>query len=202
MKISGSNILLAGITLLILLGSIASADDYCAPPPPGGVTSVIETSGTWTNITLYYTTCYDWQDAGDGIVTGTPCSMATFTANKTCTVLPDEWVQFNDTSTDTTITDYYWMFGDGNISVDKDPINEYNSTGMFTVNHSVTNPIRTMWENQSNYITVRGVGDTCFGGTGAGGGSVSVNGGSGGDMMWLVFGIVGGIIALLFIARR
>lgn len=201
MKTSGKQLIIIIIFSCLLIG-IVTADDYCAPPPPGGVTSVIETSGTWTNITLYYTACYEWQDAGDGIVTGTPCPLATFFTNKSCSVLPDGYFQFNDTSTDPGIIGYYWMFGEGNVSTERNPVYQYNNTGVYSINHSVTTPVRTVWVNETNYLTLRGVGDTCFGGTGAGGGSVSVNGGTGGDMMWLVFGIVGGVIGLLFLARR
>ncbi len=87
-----------------------------------------------------------------------------FTSNVTCAIVPGD-VQFNDTSTNPAITDYYWDFGDGGNSTEKNPIHQYNITGVFPVNHSTTSPSNTTWSNQSSYMTIRATGDTCGGGT-------------------------------------
>jgi PKD repeat protein len=98
----------------------------------------------------------------------TDCSLpatASFTSNVTCGIVPFN-VGFTDTSTGGNITNWSWMFGDGNSSFVQHPNNTYSSVGMYTINFSVTNSIGTSWSNITNYITARFPGDTCAGGTG------------------------------------
>jgi PKD repeat protein len=150
--------------IIVSLIGIAGADsEYCSTPPTG-ITTTIDHNGDWYNITITFPECFVCADNGAmmGDVECLPCSLASFRANRTCLIAPGN-VQFNDTSTDPTITNYTWMFGDGNTSFEMNPNNTYSTVGMFTVNHSVTNPVRTMWENKTDFITVRAVGDTCAG---------------------------------------
>ena len=151
------------VLLIVSLVGIVGADDYCTTPPTG-ITTTIDHNGDWYNITITFPSCFVCADNGAmmGDVECLPCALASFTANRTCVIAPGN-VQFNDTSTDPSITNYTWMFGDGNTSFDPNPNNTYSTVGMFTVNHSVTNPVRTMWENKTDFITVRAVGDTCAG---------------------------------------
>lgn len=91
--------------------------------------------------------------------------VASFTSNVTCGIVPFA-VQFIDNSVPSNATNWSWMFGDGNTSVEQNPVYQYNFTGLFTINFSVTNSIGTSWSNVSNYMTARPVGDSCTGGTG------------------------------------
>jgi PKD repeat protein len=192
MKITGKHISLAIIAVCLLLVGMVSADDYCTAPPSGIITD-IEHNGDWYNITITFPACFDCADNGGGYgdVECVPCSLASFRANKTCVIAPGT-IQFNDTSTDPGITDYYWMFGDGNTSIDKNPTNLYSFTGAFSINHSTTNSVRVTWENKSNYIVARAPGDKC--------GSTTASGGSGDgddDNSLLMVGIFGSVIAAL-----
>jgi PKD repeat protein len=89
--------------------------------------------------------------------------VASFTSNVTCGIVPFA-AQFVDTSAPSNATDWFWMFGDGNTSVAQNPIYQYNITGVYTINFSVTNSIGTSWSNITDYITARPLGDTCAGG--------------------------------------
>ena len=155
--------ILTVLLIIGLVGIVGAADTFCTAPPTG-ITTEIDHNGDWYNITITFPSCFVCADNGAmmGDVECLPCALASFTANRTCVIAPGN-VQFNDTSTDPSITNYTWMFGDGNTSFDPNPNNTYSTVGMFTVNHSVTNPVRTMWENKTGFITVRAVGDTCAG---------------------------------------
>jgi PKD repeat protein len=191
MKITGNHFSLAVIAVCLLLVGIVSADDYCTAPPSGIITD-IEHNGDWYNITITFPACFVCSDNGGGYgdVDCVPCSLASFRANKTCVVVPGA-IQFNDTSTDPTITDYFWVFNDGNTSSDKNPANLFSTVGVYSINHSVTNPLRTEWVNKSNYVVARSVGDTC--------GSTASSGSGDGDddNSLLMVGIFGSVIAAL-----
>ena len=154
------------LLIVSLVGIVGAADTFCTAPPTG-ITTEIDHNGDWWNITITFPSCFVCADNGAmmGDVECLPCALASFRSNVTCVIAPGN-VQFNDTSTDPTITDYYWIFGDGNTSIIKNPNNTYSTVGLFNVNHSVTNPVGTLWDNESGYITVRSVGDTCAGGIG------------------------------------
>ena len=92
---------------------------------------------------------------------------ASFTSNVTCGIIPFA-VNFTDTSTGGNITNWSWMFGDGNTSYAVNPENLYITAGLYTVNHSVTNSIGTSWSNITNYMTARFPGDTCASGVATG----------------------------------
>jgi len=53
------------------------------------------------------------------------------------------------------------MFGDGGTSNDENPTHTYSTTGVYTINHSVINPIGISWYNASNYMLARPAGDSC-----------------------------------------
>ena len=194
-----TNKIFFGLVLLALISPIVSADDYC--PPPADFTTVLEQNGNWFNFTIYADTCYICIDngAGYGDVDCTPCDnnppVASFTGNVTCGIVPFV-VNFTDTSTGVNITDWYWDFADGN-TTEENPEHWYNITGVYGVDHSATNEYGTNWSNVSGYITARAVGDTC---TGSSGYSYSGGGvGTDGDVMWLVFGMIGGCVMVFFL---
>ena len=63
-----------------------------------------------------------------------------------------------DTSTNRTYGDTdYWMFGDGNTSTQTNVFYTWNVSGTYSVNHSVSNSVKTSWQNKSNLITVGSV---------------------------------------------
>ena len=200
MKITGNTILLLIIAGLLLLVGIANAADYCTAPPVGVNYTIIHT-GDWYNITITFPACFVCVDNGGGYgdVECAPCAASTFKSNITCGIVPFA-VQYNDTSTRGGLTGYYWDFATSN-TTDQNPVVWYNVSGMYGVDHSATDGINTFWTNKTNYMAARVPGDTCAGGSGVGSsGGNSTN--SGGEVMWLAFGIVGGACGLLFLARR
>jgi len=77
-----------------------------------------------------------------------------FTANTTSATTIAH-VQFTDTSTDVPpLSIYYWDFGDGYTSTERDPIHYYTSGGLYTVKHSVSDCARTFWNNKTDFILV------------------------------------------------
>lgn len=152
------------VGILVLCGVVSAASDYCTPPE--NVTTIIDHQGDWWNITFIFnecTVCFE-NGGGYGDVDCVPCSdyypHANFVSNVTCGIIPFG-VQFTDTSYGAGITDYYWDFGDGNISTDENPVHTYEFTGVFSVNHSVTNSYGVGWENKSTFMLSRPVGDSC-----------------------------------------
>jgi len=65
--------------------------------------------------------------------------IANFTANRT-EIIEGQWVQFNFTGTEGTApATFQWNFGDGSpISTEKNPIHQYNSSGLFWIILNVT----------------------------------------------------------------
>ena len=149
------------IAALVFCSVVSAESDYCTPYPNDITTSIVH-EGDWWNITFTSPSCFTCIDNGAmmGDVTCTPCAPSGFTSNVTCAIVPGG-VLFTDTSGDVGITDYFWMFGDGNASIEKDPVYQYNFTGMFSVNHSIVSLSGIHWENKSNYMTIRASGDTC-----------------------------------------
>lgn len=49
---------------------------------------------------------------------------------------------------------YYWDLGDGNTSTNQGVLHTWNETGSFTVKHSITDSVTTVWQNRTDYITV------------------------------------------------
>ena len=78
--------------------------------------------------------------------------VAGFTANTTSGLNP-LIVQFTDQSNGN-VTNYYWDFGDGTTSTDKNPIHNYNTPGTYTITEIVTGPGGTNKITLTNYITV------------------------------------------------
>jgi PKD repeat protein len=120
-----------------------------------------------------------------------------FTSNVTCGNIPFN-VQFNDTSTGTNITTYYWDFGDGNTSELMNGNNTYTEAGLYSVMHSITNDTAvTAWMNRTDYIRAVPAWATCPGNVTPGYSGDDGSGVAAGAM----FGIVGGIGAGLFAIR-
>ena len=78
--------------------------------------------------------------------------VADFTANST-QGMPPLTVGFTDTSSNTP-TSWSWNFGDGNTSVEKNPVHTYTAEGVYTVTLSVTSTGGSDTEIKENYIHV------------------------------------------------
>lgn len=78
--------------------------------------------------------------------------VADFSANITSGNAPLA-VTFNDTSTHTPAS-WNWSFGDGNFSMEKNPVKTYTFAGNFTVNLTATNAGGGTTKTRLNYITV------------------------------------------------
>lgn len=63
-----------------------------------------------------------------------------------------------DTSTNLTPgpATYYWDLGDGNTSTSQNFYFTWNSTGAYTVAHSMNNGLSTSWNNKTDYVNVGG----------------------------------------------
>ncbi|WP_236610359.1 PKD domain-containing protein [Methanosphaerula palustris] len=83
----------------------------------------------------------------------TPVPVANFSANITNGTAPLA-VQFNDTSLGENLTAWSWAFGDGNTSLEQNPIYNYTTAGSYTVNLTVTNATGSDNEVKTSYITV------------------------------------------------
>ena len=79
--------------------------------------------------------------------------VANFTANITSGLVPLP-VQFTDTSDCFQCLEWYWEFGDGNTSTERNPLFTYGIPGIYPVNLRVTNASGSDWENRTSYITV------------------------------------------------
>ena len=82
--------------------------------------------------------------------------VASFTANPLSGTVPLR-VTFTDSSTGTSLTNWRWDFGDGNISqygVSTNPFHIYESSGLKTVNLTVTGSGGTDSEVRTNFIDV------------------------------------------------
>ncbi len=63
-------------------------------------------------------------------------------------------VQFTDLSTGGLPTSWLWDFGDGATSTEQSPVHTYNSSGIYSVNLTVTNPYGFDSLQKSSYIAV------------------------------------------------
>jgi len=81
-----------------------------------------------------------------------PPPSANFTANVTSGIVPLA-VQFTDTSTGSP-TGWNWSFGDGGVSVLRQPVHVYTRVGTYTVNLNVTNDGGSNVTVKTSYITV------------------------------------------------
>jgi uncharacterized delta-60 repeat protein len=76
--------------------------------------------------------------------------VAQFTASPTRGAVPLT-VQFSDLSTGG-IMDYYWEFGDGQTSTERNPAHQYQSFGNYTVKLTVTGPAGTDFRGKVDYV--------------------------------------------------
>lgn len=63
-------------------------------------------------------------------------------------------VQFNDTSNIKDPTGWYWLFGDGNYSTERNISYIYTGAGTYDINFTVSNDSGSWSENRTGYITV------------------------------------------------
>ncbi len=76
-----------------------------------------------------------------------------FTADVTSGYVPMV-VGFTDLTTNGTVDSYFWSFGDGDVSTDKNPIHQYLNEGVYQVALSVTNQYGTEYITKDSYIDV------------------------------------------------
>ncbi len=88
----------------------------------------------------------------DYIVVNEPPPVAAFTASTTSGLAPLD-VQFTSQSTGA-IDSYLWDFGDGNTSVEQNPLHQYQTQGLYTVRLIVTGPGGSDTLEIVDYITV------------------------------------------------
>ena len=81
-----------------------------------------------------------------------PIPIANFIADNTSGVAPLT-ANFSDTSTGD-ITDWLWNFGDGETSIEENPVHTYDNTGTYTVSLTVSSPGGSDSEVKADYITV------------------------------------------------
>ncbi len=115
------------------------------------------TAGTFT-ITLQVT-----NDKGctktntrSNFITVTNGVNALFTHSQPNTCAPPVTVAFTNNSTGPPVLSYYWDFGDGNISVQTNPVHTYLSTGSFVVTLITTSSAGCTDTAQSNPIVIGG----------------------------------------------
>ncbi len=104
------------------------------------------TSGTFTVLLTVETPCGTDEATGDVTVVYEQAPVASFTATpeEGCGAPLD--VQFHDTSQAAPPVDaWFWDFGDGGTSTEKDPLHTYQDTGVFTVTLYVTNSLGSDW---------------------------------------------------------
>jgi hypothetical protein len=77
MKITGNNILLAFLAVVLLLVGVVSAVDYCTPP--GTVNTTVDISGNWTNFTFTTDACPLCIDWGFGVTCTGDCPLGNYT---------------------------------------------------------------------------------------------------------------------------
>jgi PKD repeat protein len=88
----------------------------------------------------------------DYIVVNEPPPVAGFSANQTTGLAPLD-VQFTNSSTGT-IDSFEWDFGDGNGSVDKEPLHTYQDPGVYSVRLIVVGPGGADTTRITDYISV------------------------------------------------
>ncbi|RLD41710.1 MAG: hypothetical protein DRI86_12920, partial [Bacteroidetes bacterium] len=76
-----------------------------------------------------------------------------FTADVTTGYVPMV-VAFTDLTINGDVDSYFWSFGDGDVSTDKDPVHQYISAGVYQVALSVTNQYGTEYITKDSYIDV------------------------------------------------
>jgi PKD repeat protein len=112
--------------------------------PPGQSKSVTVTF-TPTNSGAFIGNVIFLSDGGNSTnaVTGAAAfaPSADFSATPTAGLLP-LLVSFTDTSSGD-VTNWFWNFGDGYMSTEKDPTHTYSQAGTYTVMHAVTGPLGT-----------------------------------------------------------
>lgn len=121
-----------------ILGFTAANDSYLTSGPD----AIKFTIGSEDyNLSTWWSFDYD-----------TPWPLANFTTNVSAGLAPMS-VQFFDTSTRNTSTNWLWQFGDGSTSASSNPIYTYVSPGAYTVNLTAGNEFGTNL-SQSQVITV------------------------------------------------
>lgn len=82
-----------------------------------------------------------------------PVPVASFSANITAGEAPHH-VLFTDTSSGTGITHWSWIFGDGETSIESNPVHVYENPGLFSVTLTVENDGGANTTTRNEYIRV------------------------------------------------
>ncbi len=96
------------------------------------------------------TVCREIDVYGEDFITPAP-PVAMFSASPTNGTAPFT-VSFTDESTNSPMY-WHWQFGDSETSTDRNPLHEYNSTGVFTVTLICTNSLGSSTNTKPDYIT-------------------------------------------------
>jgi PKD repeat protein len=81
--------------------------------------------------------------------------IVSFTSNTTTGIDPLT-IEFTDSSTNSP-TSWYWYFGDGGTSTEKNPVYEYTDAGTYSVSLTATNDAGSNETTETDYITVTAV---------------------------------------------
>ncbi|KAF5063406.1 PKD domain protein [anaerobic digester metagenome] len=117
---------------------------------PGRYTVSLTVTGS--DGTTSTATRYDCVVATGPGPTPSPTVSAHFTANETGGPAPLE-VQFSDASTGSPVH-WWWQFGDGASSTEKDPVHTYTIAGTYTVNLTVWSGNGSATASRPGYVTV------------------------------------------------
>ncbi|MRR58855.1 MAG: PKD domain-containing protein, partial [Deltaproteobacteria bacterium] len=128
-------------------------------------------SSTWSGYSSYSTTSYNYLPNGEytfkvkardesGNVDGTPAEQsftigtieARFTATPVSGIAPLS-VQFTDQSRGD-VAFWWWDFGDGTTSTDRNPVHTYTTGGTYSITLVVVNQLKSDSETKQGYITV------------------------------------------------
>jgi PKD repeat protein len=112
-------------------------------------THAYSTTGVYTVTLTAYNVGGTDTEQKIGYINVTMAPVADFHANVTSGHVPIS-VQFNDTSLYATY--WSWDLGDGNTSLDQNPVHTYYTENYYTIKLNASNANGSSWENKTNYL--------------------------------------------------